>query len=238
MCEQRIGATTTANNNSTAVGGSCYRCALCDFDICIPCSQRQDAAIVGENVLRGDAGVRLEANLTTRDYISRSIHVAGKSEWPWLLTSFVLLSLSCLSKLFLPHFQGKIIDKVIPVPASSSSSDNTPEYDKQGFVHYIMIYIIVMIVQGAISTLYSAIFTLVSRRLKFTIRNTLFEKILIQDVAYYDGTESGRLLSRLTNDLDLMMSPIQSSLSSLLSNCFILFGGLIMCFIKSYKLSM
>jgi ATP-binding cassette subfamily B protein len=35
-----------------------------------------------------------------------------------------------------------------------------------------------------------------------------------------------------------MMSPIQSSLSSLLSNILILFGGMIMCFYKSYRLSM
>ena len=89
-----------------------------------------------------------------------------------------------------------------------------------------------MLAQGALSTLYSAIFTLVSRRLKFTIRNSLFEKILAQDVAYFDGTESGQLISRLTNDLDLMMAPIQSSLSSLLSNILILFGGMIMCFMK------
>ncbi len=68
--------------------------------------------------------------------------------------------------------------------------------------------------------------------MKFSIRNSLFEKILAQDVAYFDGTESGRLISRLTNDLDLMMAPIQSSLSSLLSNVLILFGGLIMCFLK------
>jgi ABC-type multidrug transport system fused ATPase/permease subunit len=63
-------------------------------------------------------------------------------------------------------------------------------------------------------------------------------RILAQDVAYFDGTESGRLISRLTNDLDLMMAPIQSSLSSLLSNVLLLIGGMIMCFIKSYRLSM
>jgi len=62
--------------------------------------------------------------------------------------------------------------------------------------------------------------------------------MLVQDVAYFDGTESGRLISRLTNDLDLMMSPIQSSLSSLLSNVLILVGGMVMCFVKSYRLSM
>jgi len=130
----------------------------------------------------------------------------------------------------LPHFQGAIIDKVVP--------DANGHYDKDGFKYYIQLYILVMIIQGAISTLYSAIFTLISRRLKFTIRNTLFEKILSQDVAYYDGTETGRLISRLTVDLNMMMEPIQSSLSSLLSNILILVGGLVMCFVNSYRLSM
>jgi len=61
---------------------------------------------------------------------------------------------------------------------------------------------------------------------------------MAQDVAYFDGTESGRLISRLTYDLDMMMAPIQSSLSSLLSSVLILIGGMTMCFIKSYRLSM
>uniref|UniRef100_A0A7S1B3Y3 Uncharacterized protein n=1 Tax=Corethron hystrix TaxID=216773 RepID=A0A7S1B3Y3_9STRA len=181
------------------------------------------------------------------DYVRRSIQVAGKSEWPWLLTSFALLAISSLTKLFLPNLQGKIIDRVIPIPYHPGQEDNNGDtgndgeglfYDKEGFMHYIGIYVAVMLGQGAFSTLYSAIFTLVSRRLKFTVRNALLEKILAQDVAYFDGTESGRLISRLTNDLDMMMSPIQSSLSSLLSNCVILLGGLFLCFLKSYRLSM
>ena len=90
-----------------------------------------------------------------------------------------------------------IRDRVIPQDDGS--------YDKSGFLRFIKIYIWLMVIQGAISTIYSAIFTLVSRRLKFTIRNALLEKILAQDVAYFDGTESGRLISCLTNDLDLMM---------------------------------
>ena len=217
LCRQRI------------QGGGCYRCSLCDFDVCVACSRRTDAATVGENVLRGDRGVRAEAALTTGGYVKRSIQVA-KRELPLLLLSFLLLGASSLSRLLLPHFQGHIIDKVIP--------DEDGKYDKAGFLRYIRTYLFLMLAQGAVSTFYSAIFTLVSRRLKFTIRNSLLEKILSQDVAYFDGTESGRLISRLTNDLDLMMAPIQSSLSSLLSNVLILFGGLVMCFAKSYRLSM
>ena len=213
LCRQRI----------KADDGGVYRCSLCDFDVCIPCSRRNDAATVGENVLRGDRGVRTETALSTGGYFKRSMQIA-KRELPLLAVSFFLLAMSSVSMLLLPHFQGHIIDKVIP--------DQDGNYDKAGFSHFIKIYIYLMLAQGAISTLYSAIFTLVSRRLKFSIRNSLFEKILAQDVAYFDGTESGRLISRLTNDLDLMMAPIQSSLSSLLSNVLILFGGLIMCFLK------
>ena len=211
------------------IKGGCYRCSLCDFDVCLQCARRSDAATVGENVLRGDRGVRVETALSTSAYFRRSVQLAQR-ELPLLLLSFVLLAASSVSRLLLPHFQGHIIDKVIP--------DADGRYDKQGFLRFIQIYIIIMVLQGALSTLYSAIFTLVSRRLKFSIRNALLERILAQDIAYFDGTESGRLISRLTNDLDMMMSPIQSSLSSLLSNVLILFGGMAMCFVKSVPLSM
>eukprot|EP00977_Amphora_coffeiformis_P012640 scaffold3185_cov161-Amphora_coffeaeformis.AAC.6 len=210
-------------------GQACYRCSMCDFDVCLKCSKRSDAAIVGENVLRGDRGVRVQQTLTNTDYVKRTIQMAQR-ELPLLVVSFILLASSSVSQLLLPHFQGHIIDKVIP--------DAQGNYDKVGFMHFIQIYIGVMVAQGALSTLYSAIFTLVSRRLKFTIRNALLEKILNQDIAYFDGTESGRLISHLTNDLNMMMEPIQSSMSSLLSNVLILFGGLVMCFMKSYRLSM
>ena len=95
-----------------------------------------------------------------------------------------------------------------------------------------------MLTQGALSTVYQAAFSLVSRRMVFHVRNTLFRKILWQDVAFFDGTESGHLISRLTNDVNMMMQPIQTSLSSLLSNTLMLAGGVAMCFYNSYRLSM
>ena len=85
-------------------GEGCYRCAMCDFDVCLKCARRSDAAIVGENVLRGDRGVRLQENLTNTAYVKRSIQVAQR-ELPLLLVSFVLLAASSVSRLLLPHFQ-------------------------------------------------------------------------------------------------------------------------------------
>jgi ABC-type multidrug transport system fused ATPase/permease subunit len=95
-----------------------------------------------------------------------------------------------------------------------------------------------MVLQGFFSAVYSAAFNLVSRRLMTHIKNTLYKKILFQDVAYFDGTTSGALLSRLTNDINMMMTPINTSLSLLLSNVLMLLGGVFFCFLKSFRLSM
>ena len=162
ICRRRIVASSLS---SDTIG--CYRCSLCDFDICVSCAQREDAATVGENLLRGDRGVRSEQVLDNRSYFSRS-WVFVKPQLCLLSMSLLLLTCSSLTKLALPHFQGRIIDKVIP--------DENGEHDHEGFLRYIRIYVVVMVVQGAVTTMYSAIFTLVSRRLKFTLRNSLFER--------------------------------------------------------------
>jgi hypothetical protein len=218
LCRTRIRGTQGA-----------FRCKLCDFDMCIKCSKREDVQTVSENMLRGDKGVRSESTVSNGTYFGRALSMA-KGEGTLLFLSFTLLALYCLSGLYLPNYQGKIIDRVVP--------DDSGEYDKSGFINDVKIYLFIMLAQGAFSTIYSAAFQLVSRRLVFNIRNTLFRKILVQDVAYFDGTESGRLISRLTNDVNMMMQPIQSSLSSLISNAFMLVGGLIFCYVKSYRLSM
>ena len=177
-----------------------WRCKLCDFDMCRTCASRQDAAVVSENMLRGDKGVKVESSVSASSYFRRSLGLA-QTEMPLLILSFILLTLYCGSSLALPNFQGMIIDKVVV--------DENGDYDKAGFLFDLKIYLAVMLLQGALSTFYSAAFNLISRRMVFNVRNTLFQKILWQDVAFFDGTESGHLISRLTNDVNMMMQPIQ-----------------------------
>lgn len=170
ICRRRIvSSSTSSSTTSTPSPTGCYRCSLCDFDICLSCAKRDDAATVGENLLRGDAGVREEQVLDNKSYFRRS-WVFVKPQLCLLSLSLVLLTCSSISKLALPHFQGRIIDKVIP------DEENGGDPDHDGFLMYIRIYVIVMVVQGAVTTMYSAIFTLVSRRLKFNLRNSLFER--------------------------------------------------------------
>lgn len=82
------------------------------------------------------------------------------------------------------------------------------------------------------------VFDLVGNYLVLSVRNTLYEQLVQQDVAMFDGTTCGHLTSRLTYDVDMMMAPVTHSLSSVLKNTVYLVGGVAMCYIISYQLSM
>ncbi|CAN0033345.1 unnamed protein product, partial [Laminaria digitata] len=61
---------------------------------------------------------------------------------------------------------------------------------------------------------------------------------LCQDVAFFEGTTSGKLTSRLSSDVNAMVSPCTYMLGSLFSNILLLGGGMVMCFVTSWRLSM
>ena len=70
------------------------------------------------------------------------------------------------------------------------------------------------------------------------VRCRLFRCIVSQDIAFFDGMRTGDLTQRLTGDVRAMVSPIQFVLSSTISNLILLVGGVVMCFVTSWRLSM
>jgi ATP-binding cassette subfamily B protein len=65
----------------------------------------------------------------------------------------------------------------------------------------------------------------------------LFQSIIIQDIAFFDGVNTGELTSRLSSDANAMVQPCQTVLNTFLSNALLLIGGLVMCFVTSWRLS-
>jgi len=204
--------------------GGAWRCKLCDFDLCVPCASRKDAATVGENMLRGDRGTRRESDVSSSAYLRRAVGLAS-DQWLLLVSALVLLVLNSALALALPKYQGRIVDRVV-------------REQRSAFRTAVLTYLYLMIAQGVCQAAYRAAFSVVSRTILFKVRTTLFRSVVRQDTAFFDGTTSGHLTSRLTNDAQVMMAPIDASLASLLYNIVMLFGGIAMCFTTSYELSM
>jgi ABC-type multidrug transport system fused ATPase/permease subunit len=71
-----------------------------------------------------------------------------------------------------------------------------------------------------------------------SLRKSLFSRIIAQDMVFFDSMKTGDLISRLSGNVSSMLSPLQSTFQTLLSNLILLAGSLVMCFVISWRLSM
>ncbi len=221
-----------------------YRCALCDFDCCPACFNKKDKA-TGEGVLRGDRGIKQSGNLTTSQYLARGLKLAAPQLPYFLLAMFCVLSTSSI-RLFLPNFQGEIFDHVIAgTTACNPAAGFAPhaaaarcDSAKQAFLSTVLIYLVCSVALGFLGGLSSLCFNLIGRRIMVSVRETLFRSMVYQDIACFDGMRVGDLTQRLSGDVRAMVSPVTTTLSIFISNFLLLVGGVVMCFITSWQLSM
>jgi len=221
--------TTKVSNHYCDVCGLCmdggrgYRCKLCDYDLCVRCFTRVDLRTT-EGVLRGDKGVRKEESLSTMGYFRRALGLA-RQQWQLFACALLMLAFNNGTRLFTPHIQGSILDQV-------ANGDTT------SFGVSITLYIAASILGGLFQGAQQLAFSIIGRRLANQVRNRLFSGIVRQDVAFFDGNSTGQLTSRLSNDANFTIQPVQTMMGNLLSNSILLIGGVGMCFYTSWRLSM
>jgi ATP-binding cassette subfamily B protein len=74
-------------------------------------------------------------------------------------------------------------------------------------------------------------------RVTADIRNAVYSHVITQSPEFFETTQTGEVLSRLTTDTTLIQSVVGTSISMALRNSLLFFGGLIMLFVTSVKLS-
>jgi ABC-type multidrug transport system fused ATPase/permease subunit len=218
--------------DETAVGHWCdlcrsrirasYRCPQCDFDCCRSCFLKRDKAR-GENQLRGDKGAKDEKEVSSSAYLVRALKLT-KPHAPIITLAVVCLLATSAASIILPNFQGEILDAVIAG-------------DHSAFAFDIKLYILISVGLGFFGGIKSLAFNIVGSHIANDVRNRLFRAIIVQDIVFFDGVGTGELTSRLSSDTAAMTSPMQTVLSSTLSNILLLVGGLVMCLVTSWRLT-
>ena len=237
-------------NNSVQM----YRCTLCDFDACPACFNKKDKA-TSEGILRGDKGIKQGGELSFAQYFGRAIRLV-QPHIPLFLFAILCLGAKSGINLILPNYQGTIFDHVIaathacggpangtlPNPFSNSSANPqlSPECiaRRHDFQVTVTMYLLYAILIGLLGGLQSLSFMVVGRKIMVHVRHMLFRRVIIQDVAFFDGMRTGDLVQRLQGDTRAMIQPLQYTFSTLLSNLVLLVGGVVMCFYTSWRLSM
>ncbi|KAG9439067.1 hypothetical protein H6P81_019232 [Aristolochia fimbriata] len=151
-----------------------------------------------------------------------------------LIFATVALLIASTSNILVPKYGGKIIDIV-------SRDIGTPEQQAEALnaVKDTILAIVLIVVIGSICTALRAwLFVSASERVVARLRKNLFSHLVHQEIAFYDVSRTGELLSRLSEDTQIIKNAATTNLSEALRNLTTALIGLGFMFATSWKLTL
>lgn len=151
-----------------------------------------------------------------------------KPEWKTLCFATIALIFSSTAQLAQPLYFGKII--------TTCSSDHS--HQMKDLNRYSIMTLIILAVGGIFTCIRGWLFTLVGERLVRNLRKDLFEHIMIQDIAFFDGNKTGELMNRLCSDTAVIQSCLSVNISMGLRSLAEVLVSIVLLFITSWKLTL
>ncbi|GAB4828664.1 ABC transporter B member 27 [Ancistrocladus abbreviatus] len=158
----------------------------------------------------------------------------AKPEGGKLAIGTIALLAASTSSLLVPKYGGLIIDIV-------SRDIRTPEQQSEALeaVKNTILEIFLIVIAGSLCTAVRAwLFSAASERVVARLRKDLFSHLIQQEIAFFDVTRTGELLSRLSEDTQVIKNAATTNLSEALRNVSTVFIGLVFMFSSSWKLTL
>jgi ATP-binding cassette, subfamily B, bacterial len=141
----------------------------------------------------------------------------------------VLLVLGSLLFMLFPGLAGEM----------TNIAQNKPTYDFDITLHdFWWIFLIILIGQGFFSYLRTIFFTIVSERGMADLRKDLYNKIIAQQISFFEERRIGELISRITSDIEQLQTTFSITLAEFLRQVVILVAGIIIIAFLTPKLSL
>lgn len=142
-----------------------------------------------------------------------------KAHWTWLVIMLVSSLCEVFCTLMAPILIGKAIDNCIDL------STLTVDFTK---LNVIVIMLLMLYISSSwFSWVQQYGMTNVSLKIAKKLRTQMMDKMLEQDIHFYDVHKRGDLMSRFTNDVELMKSGLGDSFIQLFNTIFTLAGTVV-----------
>lgn len=164
-------------------------------------------------------------NKTSKGAIKRLLKYLFKYKWQMCLV-IISVIISTASQIFGMALLRPTIDNTIL------------KADISGLRANIIKMIILFGTSVITSIIFSRLMVRVSERSVKDIRNELFEKVQSLEVGFFDQNTHGEIMSRFTNDTDMLSQSLSSSIPNLLQSFLLFTGTFIMMFVINIKLTL
>ena len=109
--------------------------------------------------------------------------------------------------------------------------------DMTAFVNLCIFLICLYVVGSLFSYVQQYIMAVVTQKASKSLRTDIDKKINKLPLSFFDKTTRGDILSRVTNDVDVISQTLGSALANLISSIVLFFGVIIMMFISNWLLA-
>ncbi len=113
-----------------------------------------------------------------------------------------------------------------------------PQMDLNTIKNIVILLASLYIISAIFNYIESYIMTIVSNKYANSLRSKINSKINKLPLSYFDKTQYGDVLSRVTNDVDTISSSLNNSLSTLISAIVLLIGITFMMFKTNYMMAL
>lgn len=155
----------------------------------------------------------------------RRLLALSQSQWKILAIGTVFLLLSSVAGLAYPQAVKWIFD------GAFTSRDRTT-VDRAALA-----MLGIFVVQGVATALRSYLFTIAGERIVANLRRALYDHLIDQEIAFFDETRTGELVSRLASDTQVLQNTVSVNVSMALRNLATLTGGIALLLWTSPKLT-
>jgi ATP-binding cassette, subfamily B, multidrug efflux pump len=153
-----------------------------------------------------------------------------------ILVVWMFAIASTAAAIFGPNILGKattaLFEGVMAQIAGTGTIDFT--YIGQILVFALMLYI----VSAILSFIQGWIMSNVAMSITYRFRKDISQKINHMPFKYFDGTNHGEILSRITNDVDTVSQTLNQSLTQIITSVTTMIGVLIMMFTISWQMTL
>ncbi len=111
-------------------------------------------------------------------------------------------------------------------------------HDLPGLVPYGVLYFLIILLTFCLRLSHTILLQWVGQKALMNLRQTLFEHILKQDMAYFNHTPVGQMVSRLSNDVDALTELLSTSIVMVASNAITLVGIILVMFALNWRLAL
>jgi ABC-type multidrug transport system fused ATPase/permease subunit len=127
----------------------------------------------------------------------------------------IILSLGTLTFMIFPGAMGEM-------------ADAATGHSKRGFtlMQYGMVFLILLVVQAVFSYIRTILFAIVSEKGMADVRKALYEKLITQEIAFFEQRRVGELTSRITADVEQLQTAFSISLAEFIRQVIVLVAGI------------